>query len=128
MFKTKIIFLILSLFTTSIKNRVLFHETMTIDSLNLSEQELTDKIIKYYQIKTDYKNITIESDYFINPKFNQIYSVTLEADYDGNIIIYNLKIKAVNIDNTSINNRPIILIVSSLTAIVVIIYFSIRKQ
>ena len=128
MFKTKIIFLILSLFTTSIKNRVLFHETMTIDSLNLSEQELTDKIIKYYQIKTDYKNITIESDYFINPKFNQIYSVTLEADYDGNIIIYNLKIKAVNTDNTSINNRPIILIVSSLTAIVVIIYFSIRKQ
>ena len=71
MLKTKFLFLILSLLLTGINpEKVLFHETMTVDSLSLTENELTDIIIKKYQIKTDYKTITIKSDYFNNPKFN----------------------------------------------------------
>ena len=71
MLKTKFLFLILSLFLTGINpERILFHETLIVDSLSLTENELIDITIKKHQIKTDYKTITIESDYFNKPKFN----------------------------------------------------------
>ena len=128
MLKTKFLFLILSLFLTGINpERILFHETVIVDSLSLTENELIDIIIKKHQIKTDYKTITIESDYFNNPKFNQLYSVTLETNYDDQIIIYNLKLKVVNENEPTVNDKPIILIISMLSIILLIVYLSIKK-
>ena len=129
MLTTKIFILILSLFITNItSSKILFHETIIVNSLTLTKEELTDLIIEKYQIKTDYNSIDITSDYFYNPKYNQIYSITLEVNYPEEIIIYNLKLKAISENQSSkINTTPVILILSSIALIVLIIYLHKRK-
>ena len=128
MLAIKILTLILSLFTALSQNKVLFHETLTITSLDVSQKELTDLIIQKYKIKNDYKKITISSEYFYNPNYNQIYSVTLEANYNDEIVIYNLKMKVINEQEKSeTNNTTIIVILSSTAIITLIIYLTKRK-
>lgn len=129
MLTSKIFILILSLFITNItSSKILFHETIIVNSLTLTKEELTDLIIEKYQIKTDYNSIDITSDYFYNPKYNQIYSITLEVNYPEEIIIYNLKLKAISENESSkINTTPVILILSSIALIVLIIYLHKRK-
>ena len=129
MLTSKIFILILSLFITNItSSKILFHETIIVNSLTLTKEELTDLIIEKYQIKTDYNSIDITSDYFYNPKYNQIYSITLEVNYPEEIIIYNLKLKAISENQSSkINTTPVILILSSIALIVLIIYLHKRK-
>jgi hypothetical protein len=129
MLTSKIFILILSLFITNItSSKILFHETIIVNSLTLTKEELTDLIIEKYQIKTDYNSINITSDYFYNPKYNQIYSITLEVNYPEEIIIYNLKLKAISENESSkINTTPVILILSSIALIVLIIYLHKRK-
>lgn len=129
MLTSKIFILILSFFITNItSSKILFHETIIVNSLTLTKEELTDLIIEKYQIKTDYNSIDITSDYFYNPKYNQIYSITLEVNYPEEIIIYNLKLKAISENESSkINTTPVILILSSIALIVLIIYLHKRK-
>ncbi len=129
MLTSKIFILILSLFITNItSSKILFHETIIVNSLTLTKEELTDLIIEKYQIKTDYNSIDITSDYFYNPKYNQIYSITLEVNYPEEIIIYNLKLKAISENESAkINTTPVILILSSIALIVLIIYLHKRK-
>lgn len=129
MLTSKIFILILSLFITNItSSKILFHETIIVNSLTLTKEELTDLIIEKYQIKTDYNSIDITSDYFYNPNYNQIYSITLEVNYPEEIIIYNLKLKAISENESAkINTTPVILILSSIALIVLIIYLHKRK-
>lgn len=129
MLTSKIFILILSLFITNItSSKILFHETIIVNSLTLTKEELTDLIIEKYQIKTDYNSIDITSDYFYNPKYNQIYSITLEVNYFEETIYYNLKLKAINEnESTKINNIPVILILSSIALIILIVYIHKRK-
>lgn len=129
MLTSKIFILILSLFITNItSSKILFHETIIVNSLTLTKEELTDLIIEKYQIKTDYNSIDITCDYFYNPKYNQIYSITLEVNYPEEIIIYNFKLKAISENESAkINTTPVILILSSIALIVLIIYLHKRK-
>ena len=119
----------MSLFITSIPtNKILFHQTLIVNSLDLTKQELSELIIQEYKIKKDYKNITISSNYFYNPDYNQIYNVTLEVKYPEEIIIYNLKIKTINNSKTINTNNEILIVLTSMVIITFIIYLLKRKE
>lgn len=104
---------IINLFFTIIfdpSKRILMSDTLYLDNLNISKEELTNMVIEKYKIPLTFETTEIYSDYFYSPSYNQIYSVELKVDYVDNPTIYNLKIIVQQNKNTqmSYNLFPII--------------------
>lgn len=104
---------IINLFFTIIfdpSKRILISDTLYLDNLNISKEELTNMVITKYKIPLTFETTEIYSDYFYSPSYNQIYSVELKVNYVDNPTIYNLKIIVQQNKNTqmSYNLFPII--------------------
>ena len=104
---------LINLFFTIIfdpSKRILISDTLYLDNLNISKEELTNMVITKYKIPLTFETTEIYSDYFYSPSYNQIYSVELKVNYVDNPTIYNLKIIVQQNKNTqmSYNLFPII--------------------
>ena len=120
-----ILTLFLSFFLTleTYSNKILIKDSLVVESLTLSKDELINMIINNYNIPDNYNEIEINTNYLKSPQFNKIYSVELIVQYDDNIINYNLKLKTINsnIENKN-DNSTIIVFLISLIVIFLIIY------
>lgn len=118
---TIFLYILLSLGNTT--HKTLIHETLIIESLTLSKDELIDKVINNYNIPTNYNQIQINTNYFNSPEYNKIYSINLVIDYPETTMHYILKLKVIN-TNTNIQdiNTPLIIILSSIIIIFIILY------
>ena len=104
---------IINLFFTIIfdpSKRILISDTLYLDNLNISKEELTNMVITKYKIPLTFETTEIHSDYFYSPSYNQIYSVEFKVNFVDNPTIYNLKIIVQQNKNTqmSYNLFPII--------------------
>lgn len=125
MLTNKFLSIILSFFiilSNSI-NKILIPETLVVDSITLTENELIELIIDTYNIPTDYNAINISTNYFNSPEYNQIYGVELIAEYENENIIYNLKLKPVNKKTDESSKISPIFLISSILIIIILLSF-----
>ena len=128
MLTTNILTILLSLFLTleNTTNKILIKDTLIIETLTLSKEELINIIIDNYNIPNNYNNIEINTNYLNSPEYNKIYSVILTVQYDDEIINYNLKLKTINSSKENKNNTSII-IISLITLILIFLFIYISK-
>ena len=129
MLTTNILTILLSLFLTleNTTNKILIKDTLIIETLTLSKEELINIIIDNYNIPNNYNNIEINTNYLNSPEYNKIYSVILTVQYDDEIINYNLKIKTINSSKENKNNTSII-IISLITLILIFLFIYIKRS
>lgn len=126
---TNILTILLSLFLTleNTTNKILIKDTLIIETLTLSKEELINIIIDNYNIPNDYNNIEINTNYLNSPEYNKIYSVILTVQYDDEIINYNLKLKTINPKSKNTDNDSII-IISLITLILIFLFIYIKRS
>ena len=126
---TNILTILLSLFLTleNTTNKILIKDTLIIETLTLSKEELINIIIDNYNIPNNYNNIEINTNYLNSPEYNKIYSVILTVQYDDEIINYNLKLKTINSSKENKNNTSII-IISLITLILIFLFIYIKRS
>ena len=126
---TNILTILLSLFLTleNTTNKILIKDTLIIETLSLSKEELINIIIDNYNIPNNYNNIEINTNYLNSPEYNKIYSVILTVQYDDEIINYNLKLKTINSSKENKNNTSII-IISLITLILIFLFIYIKRS
>ena len=126
---TNILTILLSLFLTleNTTNKILIKDTLIIETLTLSKEELINIIIDNYNIPNNYNNIEINTNYLNSPEYNKIYSVILTVQYDDEIINYNLKLKTINSSKENKNNTSII-IISLITIILIFLFIYIKRS
>ena len=124
-----ILTILLSLFLTleNTTNKILIKDTLIIETLTLSKEELINIIIDNYNIPNNYNNIEINTNYLNSPEYNKIYSVILTVQYDDEIINYNLKLKTINSSKENKNNTSII-IISLITLILIFLFIYIKRS
>lgn len=129
MLTTNILTILLSLFLTleNTTNKILIKDTLIIETLTLSKEELINIIIDNYNIPNNYNNIEINTNYLNSPEYNKIYSVILTVQYDDEIINYNLKLKTINSSKENKNNTSII-IISLITLILIFLFIYIKRS
>ena len=76
---TNILTILFSLFLTleNTTNKILIKDTLIIETLTLSKEELINIIIDNYNIPNNYDNVEINTNYLNSPEYNKIYSVIL---------------------------------------------------
>lgn len=126
---TNILTILLSLFLTleNTTNKILIKDTLIIETLTLSKEELINIIIDNYNIPNNYNNIEINTNYLNSPEYNKIYSVILTVQYDDEIINYNLKLKTIN-PKTKNNDNDSIIIISLITLILIFLFIYIKRS
>ncbi len=126
---TNILTILLSLFLTleNTTNKILIKDTLIIETLTLSKEELINIIIDNYNIPNNYNNIEINTNYLNSPEYNKIYSVILTVQYNDEIINYNLKLKTINSSKENKNNTSII-IISLITLILIFLFIYIKRS
>ena len=126
---TNILTILLSLFLTleNTTNKILIKDTLIIETLTLSKEELINIIIDNYNIPNNYNNIEINTNYLNSPEYNKIYSVILTVQYDDEIINYNLKLKTINPKTKNTDNDSII-IISLITLILIFLFIYIKRS
>ena len=126
---TNILTILLSLFLTleNTTNKILIKDTLIIETLTLSKEELINIIIDNYNIPNDYDNVEINTNYLNSPEYNKIYCVILTVQYDDEIINYNLKLKTINSSKENKNNTSII-IISLITIILIFLLIYIKRS
>ena len=126
---TNILTILLSLFLTleNTTNKILIKDTLIIETLSLSKEELINIIIDNYNIPNNYNNIEINTNYLNSPEYNKIYSVILTVQYDDEIINYNLKLKTIN-PKTKNNDNDSIIIISLITLILIFLFIYIKRS
>ena len=109
---TNILTILFSLFLTleNTTNKILIKDTLIIETLTLSKEELINIIIDNYNIPNNYDNVEINTNYLNSPEYNKIYSVILTVQYNDEIINYNLKLKTINPKSKNTDNDSIIII------------------
>ena len=129
MLTTNILTILLSLFLTleNTTNKILIKDTLIIETLTLSKEELINIIIDNYNIPNNYNNIEINTNYLNSPEYNKIYSVILTVQYDDEIINYNLKLKTIN-PKTKITDNDSIIIISLITLILIFLFIYIKRS
>ena len=85
---TNILTIHLSLYLTleNTTNKILIKDTLIIETLTLSKEELINIIIDNYNIPNNYDNVEINTNYLNSPEYNKIYSVILTVQYNDEII------------------------------------------
>lgn len=126
---TNILTILLSLFLTleNTTNKILIKDTLIIETLTLSKEELINIIIDNYNIPNNYDNVEINTNYLNSPEYNKIYSVILTVQYDDEIINYNLKLKTINPKSKNTDNDSII-IISLITLIFIFLFIYIKRS
>lgn len=126
---TNILTILFSLFLTleNTTNKILIKDTLIIETLTLSKEELINIIIDNYNIPNNYNNIEINTNYLNSPEYNKIYSVILTVQYDDEIINYNLKLKTINPKTKNTDNDSII-IISLITLIFIFLFIYIKRS
>lgn len=126
---TNILTILLSLFLTleNTTNKILIKDTLIIETLTLSKEELINIIIDNYNIPNNYNNIEINTNYLNSPEYNKIYSVILTVQYNDEIINYNLKLKTINPKSKNTDNDSII-IISLITLILIFLFIYIKRS
>lgn len=126
---TNILTILLSLFLTleNTTNKILIKDTLIIETLTLSKEELINIIIDNYNIPNNYNNIEINTNYLNSPEYNKIYSVILTVQYNDEIINYNLKLKTINPKTKNTDNDSII-IISLITLILIFLFIYIKRS
>lgn len=126
---TNILTILLSLFLTleNTTNKILIKDTLIIETLTLSKEELINIIIDNYNIPNNYDNVEINTNYLNSPEYNKIYSVILTVQYDDEIINYNLKLKTINPKTKNTDNDSII-IISLITLILIFLFIYIKRS
>lgn len=124
-----ILTILLSLFLTleNTTNKILIKDTLIIETLTLSKEELINIIIDNYNIPNNYNNIEINTNYLNSPEYNKIYSVILTVQYNDEIINYNLKLKTINPKTKNTDNDSII-IISLITLILIFLFIYIKRS
>ena len=126
---TNILTILFSLFLTleNTTNKILIKDTLIIETLTLSKEELINIIIDNYNIPNNYNNIEINTNYLNSPEYNKIYSVILTVQYNDEIINYNLKLKTINPKSKNTDNDSII-IISLITLIFIFLFIYIKRS
>ena len=126
---TNILTILFSLFLTleNTTNKILIKDTLIIETLTLSKEELINIIIDNYNIPNNYDNVEINTNYLNSPEYNKIYSVILTVQYDDEIINYNLKLKTINPKSKNTDNDSII-IISLITLILIFLFIYIKRS
>ena len=126
---TNILTILLSLFLTleNTTNKILIKDTLIIETLTLSKEELINIIIDNYNIPNNYDNVEINTNYLNSPEYNKIYSVILTVQYNDEIINYNLKLKTINPKSKNTDNDSII-IISLITLILIFLFIYIKRS
>ena len=99
--------------------------TININSNNLSKEDIINLFRTKNPIEQEYKNIEIESNYFNNPKNNNIYETSIIVYFkDDHIEKYFFKIHYEETNNNSTNFKYYMFlgVISSLLLISIIIY------
>lgn len=120
---------IINLFFTIIfdpSKRILISDTLYLDNLNISKEELTNMVITKYKIPLTFETTEIYSDYFYSPSYNQIYSVELKINYVDNPTIYNLKIIVQQNKNTQMSYNLFLIIFFILIIFILLLIY--KKQ
>ena len=123
---TNILISLLSLFITfgNYTNKILIKDTLIIESLTLSKEELIQTITTNYNIPSNYNNIEIYTNYLNSPDYNKIYSVDLIIYYNQDVVDYNLKIQTVvPKTNDKKQNNTLVLVLISMILILCFIYY-----
>lgn len=126
---TNILTILFSLFLTleNTTNKILIKDTLIIETLTLSKEELINIIIDNYNIPNNYDNVEINTNYLNSPEYNKIYSVILTVQYNDEIINYNLKLKTINPKSKNTDNDSII-IISLITLILIFLFIYIKRS
>ena len=126
---TNILTILFSLFLTleNTTNKILIKDTLIIETLTLSKEELINIIIDNYNIPNNYDNVEINTNYLNSPEYNKIYSVILTVQYNDEIINYNLKLKTINPKTKNTDNDSII-IISLITLILIFLFIYIKRS
>ena len=126
---TNILTILFSLFLTleNTTNKILIKDTLIIETLTLSKEELINIIIDNYNIPNNYDNVEINTNYLNSPEYNKIYSVILTVQYNDEIINYNLKLKTINPKSKNTDNDSII-IISLITLIFIFLFIYIKRS
>ena len=126
---TNILTILFSLFLTleNTTNKILIKDTLIIETLTLSKEELINIIIDNYNLPNNYDNGEINTNYLNSPEYNKIYSVILTVQYNDEIINYNLKLKTINPKSKNTDNDSII-IISLITLILIFLFIYIKRS